>query len=38
MFLSHPLNQEYYAKSQADPRNFDIFDFVCNGAVVANQS
>lgn len=37
MLLSHPLNENYYRKSQGDPRNFDIFDFVCNGVVVANQ-
>ena len=31
MFLSHSLNAEYAAKAAADPRNFDIFDFACNG-------
>ncbi len=34
MVLSHPLNEAYYKKSQGDPRNFDIFDFACNGVVV----
>jgi len=34
LVLSHRLNKKYYAKSQGDPRNFDIFDFVCNGVVV----
>ena len=34
MFFSHRLNDEYILKSQQDPRNFDIFDFVCNGLVV----
>lgn len=34
LLLSHPLNQEYYLKSQGDPRNFEIFDFVCNGMVI----
>ena len=31
MFFSHPLKAEYMAKAAADPRNFDIFDFACNG-------
>ena len=35
LVLSHPLNDDYYRKSQGDPRNFDIFDFVCNGVVYA---
>ena len=34
LVLSHELNEEYYRKSQGDPRNFDVFDFVCNGVVV----
>lgn len=34
LLLSHPLNETYYKKSQGDPRNFDIFDFVCNGIVI----
>ena len=29
--LSAPLRPEYDAKSQGDPRNFDIFEFTCNG-------
>lgn len=35
LLLSHSLNENYYKKSQGDPRNFDIFDFVCNGVVHA---
>lgn len=31
MLLSRKLNCNYSAKASADPRNFDIFDFVCNG-------
>lgn len=30
--LSEPLNSEYAGKAKADPRNFDLFDFICNGA------
>ena len=29
--FSEPLNVEYEAKAADDPRNFDVFDFVCNG-------
>lgn len=29
--LSEPLNPEYLRKAKGDPRNFDIFDFACNG-------
>ena len=29
--FSGPLNVEYEAKAADDPRNFDVFDFVCNG-------
>jgi len=29
--LSHPLRPEYMAQASGDPRNFDIFDFTCNG-------
>lgn len=36
MLISHSLNETYYRKSQGDPRNFDIFDFACNGVVVGN--
>ncbi len=31
MVISEPLNDEYMAKAAGDPRNFDVFDFVCNG-------
>jgi phosphonoacetate hydrolase len=34
MVLSHPLNGTYKEKALADPRNFDIFDFACNGLVL----
>lgn len=34
LLVSRSLNEEYYRKSQADPRNFDIFDFVCNGVAI----
>jgi phosphonoacetate hydrolase len=29
--FSSPLNSEYSAKAADDPRNFDVFDYVCNG-------
>ena len=29
--ISEPLNSGYAALAKGDPRNFDIFDFVCNG-------
>jgi phosphonoacetate hydrolase len=29
--LSEPLTPEYARRATADPRNFDIFDFACNG-------
>ena len=29
--FSGPLNDEYAAKTKEDPRNFDVFDYVCNG-------
>jgi phosphonoacetate hydrolase len=29
--LSKPLTDAYAAKAAGDPRNFDIFDFTCNG-------
>lgn len=35
MIISHPLNQAYAVKAARDPRNFNIFDFVVNGTVVA---
>ena len=31
MVVTEPLNDEYMAKAAGDPRNFDVFDFVCNG-------
>ena len=31
LIFSGPLNAEYAAKAAADPRNFDVFDYVCNG-------
>ncbi|MDB6039490.1 MAG: phnA, partial [Verrucomicrobiales bacterium] len=31
--VSEPLNEEYIVRSAADPRNFDIFDFTCNGSI-----
>ncbi len=31
LVLSDPLNSEYQRKAQGDPRNFDVFDFICNG-------
>ncbi len=31
MVISHRLSDRYTAKTNADPRNFDVFDFVCNG-------
>ncbi len=37
MVLSHPLSETYYKKSQGDPRNFDIFDFACNGTCFSDD-
>ncbi len=31
LVLSEPLSPTYLAKASGDPRNFDIFDFTCNG-------
>jgi len=31
--ISHPLKEAYGHKLQADVRNFDLFDFVCNGTL-----
>jgi len=31
LLLSHPLTPAYMGRAQGDPRNFDTFDFVCNG-------
>ena len=33
MLISRPLKETYAAMAQRDPRNFDIFDFVCNGTL-----
>jgi phosphonoacetate hydrolase len=33
MLLSESLNEEYYALAGGDPRNFDIFQFTCNGVL-----
>lgn len=32
--FSAPLKPAYAAKAKGDPRNFDLFDFVCNGTTV----
>ncbi|MEZ6119511.1 MAG: hypothetical protein R3C28_23490 [Pirellulaceae bacterium] len=32
LLVSEPLNAAYRSKAQADPRNFDVFDFACNGS------
>jgi len=31
--ISEPLNDAYAVRAASDPRNFDIFDFACNGTV-----
>lgn len=31
--ISEPLKPEYRASASCDPRNFDIFDFTCNGTI-----
>ncbi|WP_009965424.1 phosphonoacetate hydrolase [Verrucomicrobium spinosum] len=31
--FSQPLKPEYAARATADPRNFDIFEFTCNGTL-----
>lgn len=31
MVVSHPLRDAYRRRALGDPRNFDVFDFVCNG-------
>ncbi|SHK12544.1 phosphonoacetate hydrolase [Rubritalea squalenifaciens DSM 18772] len=33
LLLSEPLNDEYKKIAAADPRNFDVFAFACNGAL-----
>ena len=35
LVLSEPLSADYRARAAADPRNFDIFDFVCNGVATS---
>ena len=32
MVLSRPLSAEYRQLAEGDPRNYDIFDFTCNGS------
>ncbi|MDP7205878.1 MAG: phosphonoacetate hydrolase, partial [Pirellulaceae bacterium] len=34
LLFSHPLNEQYLARAGEDPRNFDIFEFACNGVVL----
>jgi phosphonoacetate hydrolase len=34
LVLSEPLGDEYAARAAGDPRNFDVFDFTCNGGRV----
>src|SRR5262249_19767954 len=29
--ISEPLNRVYCTRAAGDPRNFDLFDFLCNG-------
>jgi phosphonoacetate hydrolase len=31
LLLSEPLSDAYLARAAGDPRNFDVFDFACNG-------
>ena len=31
LLVSRPLSPKYMRKAQGDPRNFDVFDFACNG-------
>lgn len=33
--FSEPLKPDYLARALGDPRNFDIFDFTCNGTVAS---
>jgi phosphonoacetate hydrolase len=35
--FSHPLQPAYARRAAGDPRNFDLFDFVCNGTVASSQ-
>jgi phosphonoacetate hydrolase len=34
--VSEPLKADYAAKAARDPRNFDIFDFTCNGTLASS--
>lgn len=34
LFFSHPLTAEYAARADGDVRNFDVFEFTCNGTQV----
>jgi len=38
MIVSEPLSAGYRMKAMSDPRNFDIFDFVCNGTELGRES
>ena len=31
LVISEPLKPQYASRAAADPRNFDVFDFVLNG-------
>lgn len=31
MLISEPMSATYLARAQGDPRNFDLFDYLCNG-------
>jgi phosphonoacetate hydrolase len=35
LVLSEPLKPEYLARARADVRNFDVFDFACNGTLAS---
>ena len=35
LLISEPLCDEYRMRALGDPRNFDVFDFVCNGTLGA---
>jgi phosphonoacetate hydrolase len=34
LIFSHPLRKEYAARAAGDPRNFDVFEFTCNGVQI----
>ena len=36
LLISEPLNDEYRMRAAGDPRNFDIFEFACNGLVIVD--